>query len=136
MKPECSQRVKHKLIVFEEKRSKLTIINKKGLQVIRVKVDNCEITEGIRCDYLLIAKKVEHFIELKGQDIDHAIKQIKSSIRELSTDLRNTPKVSFVICTRSPMASAKIQSIQIFFFKEFKSKLIIKNSPFEYSLLV
>ena len=134
MRTECIQKVRSRLIVFEEKRSKLTIVNNKGITATRVKVDGCEINEGIRCDYLLIADNVEHFIELKGQDIEHAIKQIQRTIRLLSSDSRSSSKVSFVVCTRSPMTSATIQNYRVNFLREFNSQLHVKGPTFEYHL--
>jgi len=80
MKDECSEIVDHKEIVFKENRSKLTILNPNRLIGKRLEVDGCEITEGIRCDYLLLIKSLEMFIELKGQDIHHAIEQLERTM--------------------------------------------------------
>lgn len=78
LKPECTEKTKHKRIVLEEKRSKITFINSKQIEVEKIKVDGCQITENevLKCDFMLKVNESEYFIELKGQDFNHAIRQI------------------------------------------------------------
>ncbi len=134
MKKKCIEKNNNKIIPFKEQRSSLFILNKEQQKTSKIKVDGCEITEGLRCDYLLLTDKMEYFIELKGQDINHAIKQLRQSISKLSRNAREEAKVSFVICSRSPLSSASIQNEQLKFKKEFNSRLIIKSSPFNYEI--
>ncbi len=134
MKKECTHSTKDKKIVFQENNSKLTFLNKNQIQTTKVKVDGCEITSGLRCDYLLLAKELEYFIELKGQDINHAIKQLVATFKKLSKNPKKQEKTSFIICTRSPMNLAAIQNLQVKFKKNFSANLIVKNSPFSYQL--
>ncbi len=129
MKKECTTRTKQKIITFSEKRSILILNNTNQVEATCVVVDGCEITSGIRCDHLMLAKEIEHFIELKGQDIMHAIEQLITSIKTLSSNAAKQPKISYVICTRSPLSSAAIQNLQVQFRKNYNSQLIIKNSP-------
>jgi hypothetical protein len=131
MKPECTVTIKAKLIIFSENTSKLTLVNRDQVKAIKVFVDGCEITVGLKCDFLLIAKNIEHFIELKGHDIGHAIKQIKTTMEALSKDVQLQKKISYIICRRSPLSSASIQNIQVKFKKNYNSTLIIKSSPFK-----
>ena len=134
MKQECTENSDKKIIVFQENRSKLIIHNKSQIQTSKVAVDGCEITKGLRCDYMLLGEGLEYFIELKGQDIKHAIKQLETTINKLSSDSKNMDKTSFVICTRSPISSASIQNLQVKFKKNFSSKLIIRSTPFTHIL--
>jgi hypothetical protein len=134
MKQECTENTSNKIIVFQENRSKLTILNKSQIETSKVTIDGCEITNGLRCDYMLLGEGIEYFIELKGQDIQHAIKQLITTINKLSADSKNMTKTSFVICTRSPISSASIQNLQVKFKKNFSSKLIIRSSPFTHTL--
>lgn len=134
MKQECTEKTKNKIIVFQENRSKLIILNKARLNTKKITVDGCEINNGLRCDFMLLGEDIEYFIELKGQDIDHAIKQLIATINTLSSNPQRTEKTSFIICTRSPINSASIQNLQVRFKKEFSSHLIIKSSPFTHEL--
>lgn len=134
MKAECVINTTDKLIVFSENRSRLTLVNNKSLRFVKVKVDGCQIKDGIKCDYLAVCNNIEHFIELKGQDINHAIEQIKVTISKLSSNPKNQQKICYIICTRSPLTSASIQNFQVKFKSQFNAKLIIKSSPYEFEI--
>jgi len=139
MKANCSKHINDKRIVFQENKSKLTIINPTQISVEKVEVDGCEITNGIRCDFFMQKPKekkrdIEYYIELKGQDLKHAIAQIERTISILSNDAKKQKKVSFIICTRSPMNSTAIQNLRVNFKKKFNLNLIVKSSPYEYPL--
>lgn len=129
MKDACTVINRNKIVVFEENRSKLIIENIDEVIGTKVIVDGCEITEGIRCDFLYLIKDIELFIELKGQDLEHALEQLKETIFKLSKHPKNQKKKLFVICTRSPLNSASIQNLQVKFRKNFNCDLIIKSSP-------
>lgn len=134
MKQKCIDKNTNKVIVFKENRSKLTIINKDQEKVCKIIVDGCQITSGLRCDFMLTTKNLEFFIELKGQDINHALEQIKTTISKLSKNAKKQKKKTFIICTRSPLSSASIQNIRIQLRKNYNSDLIIKSSPYSYKL--
>lgn len=119
-----------RIFTFEERRSRLTLINQDGAESIKITVDGCAIKDGIRCDFLHIAKEIEMYIELKGQDIEHAIQQIETTMRRLSANFRTSPKTSYIICTRSPLSSTEIQHHARQFRSKYNSRLVIKSSPF------
>jgi hypothetical protein len=109
----------------------LTLLNKDQVTSTKIHVDGCEINDGgIRCDYMHIAKETEMYIELKGQDLIHAMDQIARTIGILSSDAKKCKKLSYIICTRSPLTSTEIQIFDRQFRAKFNSKLIIKSSPF------
>lgn len=128
----CRETSNHKFYTFQERRSALTLENTKLIVSTKVCVDGCEIDDdGIRCDFLHLANNIEMYIELKGQDIKHAISQIERTIQILSENPQKKPKISYVICTRSPLSSTEIQNYERQFRLKFNSKLIIKSSPFK-----
>ena len=127
----CREASSNKIYTFKEQRSSLTLINKDQVASVKIHVDGCEIDDnGIRCDYLHLAKEIEMYIELKGQDLAHAMDQIIRTIGLLSKDVRNQAKISYIICTRSPLTSTEIQIYDRQFRARFNSRLIIKSSPF------
>jgi hypothetical protein len=132
MKEECCITNNNKLVVFEETRSKLIIENIDKVEATKVTVDDCEIKEGVRCDFMYIIKDSEIYIELKGQDIKHAIEQLEATIKKLSTNPKTKKKKSFVICTRSPLSSASIQNVRVKFRKNYNSDFIVKSSPYKH----
>lgn len=127
----CRETSSQKIFSFRENRSLLTLDNTNGVVSTKIHVDGCEIDDdGIRCDYLHTTNDLEIYIELKGQDIEHAIKQIERTITLLSLDKIRQLKRSYIICTRSPMSSTGIQHFDRIFRKKYNSKLIVKSSPF------
>ena len=135
-KDNCTKSTANKKIILRENRSVITFQNKEENEVVVVEVDGCEINDnGVKCDYLLLDNnKDEHFIELKGQNIKHAIKQLSRSIEKLSSDVKNGKKLCFIITTRSPLSAASIQVLRVKFRKKYNSDLIVKNSPCVYKL--
>jgi len=134
MKEECTEIVTHKKIVFEEKRSMLIVKNSQQVPVIKIKVDDCEVKDGRRCDYLFQTSDLEHFVELKGQDIHYAIKQITSTIDRLSQVSKGSRKMAFIITARSPLSAASIQVLRAKLKKNYGSDLVVKNSPWTHTL--
>ena len=128
----CRKISSQKLFVYQEMRSKLILENVDSIESTSITVDGCEINDDtIRCDFMHIAKGIEFYIELKGQDLEHALEQIKSTIFRLSTNVKKGNKISYIICTRRPMSSSEIQNHRPEFRKKFNSKLEIKSSPFK-----
>ena len=127
----CKNISTQKLFVYQEMRSKLTLENVDNIESTSIKIDGCEINDdSIRCDFMHIAKGIEFYIELKGQDLEHALNQIKSTILRMSANIKKADKISYIICTRSPMSSSEIQNHKVEFRKKFNSRLEIKSSPF------
>lgn len=128
----CRTESNQKIFVFEEYRSKLSLINKDEVNSIRIKVDGCEIDDNTieKCDYLHKAKEIEFYIELKGQDLKKAMNQIKNTISMLSSNIKKQYKKSYIICTRSPLTSTEIQDYKREFKNNYNSDLIIKSSPY------
>ena len=126
----CRETSDNKVFVFKEQRSTLTLNNTNQVASTKVHVDGCEINDdGIRCDFMHLAKGIEMYIELKGQDIPHAIEQIERTIALLSVDAKKCKKIAYIICTRSPLSSTQIQIYGRDFKKKHNATLIVKSSP-------
>lgn len=90
-----------KCIVFDEERKVCIVVengkvyklnNKSNYKVKKIKVDNCIPDHGEkRCDYLMEIKSINRviFIELKGGDLGHALKQILATINYLKAEFEN-----------------------------------------------
>lgn len=115
-------------LVFAEEKSRFEVSNKNKRKVELHKVDDCLITKGIRCDWLLIdaMTKAEVFIELKGGDVEHAVNQIIESVRQLSKSAGK--KNGYVICTRNPLSATQVQLLVKKVFKDHKLALRVKKS--------
>lgn len=132
----CEETISHPLISLHQGKSQITFLNPERLSIRKVEVDGCAITEGLRCDYLLIEPTTnhEHYIELKGSDVPHALKQIIQTILQLSAEAKTHPKSSYVASTRCPLLSPEIQRHMLKFQRLYNSKLHIKNGKCTVSL--
>ena len=127
-------------IKFEENKSQITFSNKSRKKCLKVDVDGGVYPKGgrnLRCDKLLVEKEKLHFyfVELKGEDIEHAIKQLASSINDskLNPDCTQD-KVAFAVGKNHyPTASALIQG-WMKKFKKMGATLDVKNTPAKHDL--
>lgn len=136
--PECQENNSNSKIPLEEYKSKITFLNPDRITVIKIKVDNCVIRDKktLRCDYALIpSSDIEVYIELKGSDLNHAFKQIESTIRGLSDNPTKLKKVCFIIVTSIPPTPiSRIQNQKKHFKKIFNADLHVQKTPYEYKL--
>ncbi|BAZ83335.1 hypothetical protein PN497_20390 [Sphaerospermopsis kisseleviana CS-549] len=117
----CSEKITHKNILIEEKKSsKIIFSNENLIEVEKIQVDGCLDIQGVKCDWLLVINEpyLEIYIELKGSDVEHAFTQIENTIKLISQDYKNVRKYCYIITSRCPMSSAQIQIKA----KSFKSK--------------
>ena len=132
IKEECIENINVSNIKLEEEKSKIIFKNPKRYLVKKIKVDGCLDIEGKRCDYLIRLERrnylEEHFIELKGHDIYYAKEQLVNSIKRLGEN--SNFRQSYIIAARVPLASPQIQNWKLEFRGKYKSKLIVKESPF------
>lgn len=135
--PECEEYKRDTKIVLQENKSKITFLNPSRNKILLIKIDNCVINDNItpRCDYAIIPfYEVEIYIELKGSDISHAIKQIEST-NLLSDNPQKIKKLCFVVSTRVPKQTTSVQQLQSHLKKKkFNASLRIKNNQDSYNL--
>lgn len=120
-----TEKITHSRILLEEKKTKITFLNVDRKEVHKVRIDGGVITEGIRCDYLIIypkseSDKVEHFVELKGTDIVHAFMQLDASIDLCCMD-RNKPFYAFIVSTSCPLSSSQLSNMKSKLKKKYKN---------------
>ena len=131
---ECEKTRSDSRIVLREMRSVICFLNPSRKEIREVRIDGCVIRDGLRCDYLLIVDSTEHYVELKGSDVDHAVKQIETTIRRISADATRLAKHSYIVSSRCPALSPQIQVWKSRFKKEFNSSFQIKNRYMEQKL--
>jgi len=129
---DCIEIKTDKKIKCEENHRKIIFNNPNRIKVKKILVDNCQITSGKRCDYLVIYQSIENFIELKGSDISIVFKQLKETIKVLGND--SFQRNSYIISSRSPLSSPQIQNERLKFKRKYKSKLIIKNNEIKINI--
>ncbi|MBF0165708.1 MAG: hypothetical protein HQM01_14595 [Magnetococcales bacterium] len=97
----CDQRKK---FVVQEKGRSYRLENPHGQEVCQIRIDGCFLSaeEGKRCDYLfrVDAMRTAFFVELKGSDLLHAVRQIQDSWETLSRDLAGDVVNARIVVTR------------------------------------
>jgi hypothetical protein len=89
----------------------------------------------LNCDFIFQSPDtpVEIYVELKGSDFSHALKQLENTLKLLKSSLR--PKLCFIVIRRSPTIDVKVQKL----LRDFatRNKCIIespKTQQYQYSL--
>lgn len=132
----CIERTSNPLIVFKEKKAKIAFQNTARKEYQRITVDGCVIKDGNKCDFLLVSNEHgdQYFVELKGEDVNHAVEQLETSMEQLLDKRRNIIHKAFVVSSNSGM---KIDTHRQVIEKRFKNKgvdLIFFHSQSEYKL--
>lgn len=133
LNPECVRTSKDKIIALKDPKggsSKARFLNPNRREVEEVIVDECAITEGVRCDFLLNIREINasYFVELKGSQIQKAFDQLSRSHKVLSQGLEKS--VTWVVSSsKVPRLGPKIQRLKRLAKKEHHATLVIKNSP-------
>ncbi len=98
---ECGR---HNVFVVNDKESEYRLKNPANKEICRTEIDNCYINQGKRCDCLLVACEAQnaYFVELKGSDFRHAIKQIDETVNRIGGDLDGFGLFARVVLTKSP----------------------------------
>lgn len=128
---DCVHERKDKVISLVDKgnpKCKMFFENPNGRIVKEVRIDGCVISsaEELKCDFMLIVPDAtisEHFIELKGSDVDHALKQLRATIHKVSKDFKTLPKCCWVVSFRNPLDASSMKIKQAKFKEEFSSDL-------------
>jgi hypothetical protein len=133
---------KRKLIVCEEKQTKITFSNGSGETVAKIKIDGCVITDKAvkKCDYLLLCTEREKavFVELKGNKVATAIEQLSATLdnETIKTPLARYVKRAYAVVTKNVVSQTRIQNIQNKFNKNHKGcTLRVVESAHTYDLM-
>jgi hypothetical protein len=129
-------------IVCEENRTKITFHNTAGETVAKIRIDGCVITGSAvkKCDYLLLCAEIKKaiFVELKGNKVEAAIKQLSATLdnKIIKEPLAQYEKRAYAVVTGNPIPLSKIQNIQDKFNKQHNNcELRVVKSSHAYSLL-
>ncbi|AFY60808.1 hypothetical protein [Synechococcus sp. PCC 6312] len=134
--PECVTKTKEKIIVCSEKNRKIAFKNSPGYWVYKIRIDDCVIKEGKKCDFGLIpCDNVEIYVELKGNKLSEAIEQLEITIPQLTSHPKAIKKFCFVVCSKVDVIETKIQICKSQFIRNFNARLNIKCVQDEFNLI-
>ena len=119
----CVKTTSDSLIVFSEKKSKITFENPDHNTYRAIQVDGCvfNAADGQKCDNLLESVEYadQYFVELKGGDSNKAVEQLKDTIDKMQPRLSGAKRMAFAVFSNTcPKNDTKRQAIE----KSFKSR--------------
>lgn len=127
-KTTCTFETTDKLLVVKERKSKCIFSNPNRHTLTKVIVDGCQITDGVKCDYLILDHcRNEYFVELKGKDLPHAVEQLEATIQQLSDKNSIVKKQAIIVSSRNPSNDTSVQRAKKEFKKKYNTELIAKN---------
>ena len=95
----------------KEKGKEFRIENISSDDICKLQIDDCFIKskEEIKCDYLFYFCKTEEIflVELKGTDIEHALKQVIATFKKINNYLKFSSKkyTGFIVSSSVPKAT-------------------------------
>ena len=125
--------VAERSIVFSANRKRIEFLNplQKTVRKIDLDQENLPSTFGPRCDGIIVCNEClnqhEHYVELKGSHVNHAITQLTNSLQKLSFNPRTQSKSCYIICSRVPKTGTDIQNNRLTFSRNYNSQLTIKT---------
>jgi len=125
----CSTSITSRHINVSENKRKFCLVNENEIEIIKVVVDGCLITgDSKRCDYLFDfpALNLVYYVELKGRDIESAVKQLKATISFCKRIHAGKEKECHIVSSRVPMGP-KVQVLKREFLKNTGCSLRIKT---------
>ncbi|MGZ0087293.1 hypothetical protein ACWNXI_17470 [Caldibacillus thermoamylovorans] len=98
----CLQYCDHRrLAVVEENKRGIRFVNHQQKRVALYRVDDCLLKEGKRCDFLFLVEESQaFFVELKGADLEEAMRQIARTVEQLGKKLFGYRFEGRIIATR------------------------------------
>ena len=108
------------LLVFSEKKSKITFENPNRNTYRAIQVDGCvfNASDGQKCDKLLESEQYadQYFVELKGGDSSKAVEQLTDTIDKMPPRLVGAKRMAFAVFSNTcPKNDTKRQVIEKFF---------------------
>lgn len=123
---ECSTFTQQIKIALSGRRtSTLYLLNPNQRTAEKIRVDDWAITQGPRCDWLVLlndaTSREEIYVELKGSDVYRAVEQLRATIVNLPADRTRLPKRCFVVFTRNPMTGTDVQINEDKFYRDLRA---------------
>jgi hypothetical protein len=129
----CIEVVRHRKIKVEENGKSAVVLNPKAEKFIRVQVDGCAQTDGIKADWAIERARAAVIVELKGGNVQHGADQVLSTARHWTACEKRCDRVAGLIVGRqSPQANATMQLKKQEFTRRYGGPLHVVGQNEEY----
>ena len=139
--PECEEQARGEKVVCAERGRKITFLKPATRTVVKWRIDGCaalrrSLGRNLKlCDYLVVDwRSEEHYVELKGRNVEHALEQLGSTVKALRQAATRFLAHCWVITSASPANTAKNLSRKAQFEKQFNVQLKIRTREHTHSL--
>jgi very-short-patch-repair endonuclease len=132
---ECIEHSKEKLIVFEELKRRAIFKNDAKRHFLKFRFDGCMVVQQPAADFLLVCKSTKDkiIIELKGKNVEQAVKQIESTIEILKeTGFECRRIAGLIVCSQVPHGTHS-QVLKNSFAKKYNALLTIVTKEREFA---
>lgn len=134
---ECITLEAQKITTRSEKGKRIKIDNPRELPISVIRVDGCAIKSGNKCDFMFEIDDAETsiFVELKGSNIKHAIKQLEETIKKYKKRKPGYKKLAIIVSSKvAPSTKTYLQRAKVAFKRELNAKLANANITFTYNV--
>ena len=116
-----------KLISLQERKSKITFENSDEKSIKVYQPDKCEVYTDMGCDFLLVVESASSgfFVELKGRNYEHGIKQLKSTIEHVKSTNKINIMKAYLVSLNRPI-STRIQKDRFVFQRMLCPLMVMK----------
>lgn len=126
-------------VKISENGKKAIFLNPERKPVVKTRVDGCLCVNVTACDWLVRSEDNETvLVELKGTDVDHAIKQIEETFQFLKTSERlGTKSGALIVCSRPfrhPSFTTKLQRARARLSATYRAPLHIVTGDREFHI--
>lgn len=118
MDDSCVSRESGSIIARTQNYKRIEISNSTKSAVCVWEVDGCLIASdsGVSCDYMFcFSGTYRYYVELKGRNAEHAVRQLEASIVRLEPRPRRAKIKAFVVCSSSPAVGPAKQQMMVKF---------------------
>lgn len=126
------------IIKMEERKKKVLFHNQSRREYLKIQIDDgvCQDQE-LKCDKLLRSLDAarDYFVELKGDDVHHAVKQLLATVRRFHTkSTKCFIRALAVTTSAAPKTDTTVMHVQAQLKAFNHATLLIRRSPAEYDL--
>lgn len=139
--PQCIERHEGRELICRDRgtsRRRMVFVKNPSRIAEKIRIDDCVITEGRRCDYLVRDwKDRHHFVELKGKKVLDAFDQIEGTVAHiLPKDGTPRPQAwGFIITSRvAPAEQTVIQVRKAKLKKRWNLDTAVHNNEWTHEL--
>lgn len=107
--PECQNKVKTSKVKIEEEGRKAVFLNATKNTYIKTKIDGCCVKNEIAADWLISKDERHLIVELKGKNVEKALKQIEATTCGVKSIFCTSRISALIVCSQYPRIDTKIQ---------------------------